>query len=389
MSADKTEQATVYPQQAKTMTRVFTRLAQRVSRVPLHPAVPRQEQLSDETAQAGAALAFAREVLHAVEQFVISTPDLDTTRFLHRMRGTAAGLTAKSDPATLHLYTSWAGQALGAFAGLQRRYVAEREDEMWRLLDTYVETCSGGAAHTESLNDQLEQSLERMREYARLEDIRAAREGLEEELLQSARLVEQKQKADRDRVQALERQVTRLQAALTAVRGQARYDVLTGIYHRGSFQDRYLQLMEAGTPCTVALIDVDNFKTINDTLGHPVGDRLLALIGEQLKKVTRTTDCSARFGGDEFCFLTLGTNTEQTAQRLAGAVARRHARLEMEDRVISVLLSLSVGIAASWPGDTPESLLHRADQALLAAKKDGKGGIRLAPSANASAPPLG
>ncbi|HEU4754452.1 MAG TPA: GGDEF domain-containing protein [Armatimonadota bacterium] len=363
------------------MPGVFNRIAQRVSRVPLSPALPRQEQASEEGTRAAAALALAREVLHAVEQFVISTPDLDTRRFLQRMRGTAAGLTSAADPATLCLYKEWAGQALGAFAELQRRYVSDREDEMWRLLDSYVQVSNMGIASDTDVAERLEASLGRMKDYVRLDDIRRAREGLEEELALSQKLVDQKEREDKERLAALQRQVSRLEAALAAVRGQAKYDVLTGIYHRGSFQDRFVEMMESGTPCCVALIDVDNFKTINDTLGHPVGDRLLALIGEQLRKVTRSTDVSARFGGDEFCFLTPGNNCEMMAQRLAGAVQRRHARLEMEDRVISVLLSLSVGIAATRQGDDPDSLLQRADQALLAAKKDGKGGIRLAPAA--------
>jgi diguanylate cyclase len=361
------------------MANVISRIAQRVARPAPRPAPVLQAPAHSENPERlDAALALAREVLHSVEQFVISTPDLDTSRFLHRVRGAAAGLTPQADPATIVLYREWAKQSLGAFGGLQQRYVGEREDEMWRLLNTYVQNSSLGQSRSEDLLRQLQQSHERMKQAVALPDLREAREQIEAELTETRKLVQQKEQEDKERIAALTRQVTQLEKALAAVRGQAKYDVLTGIFHRGAFQDRFREFIENATPCCVAVIDVDNFKTINDTLGHPVGDRILAVVGESLKRITRSTDVCARFGGDEFCFLTPGRNTEQVVQRLAGAVARRHVRLELEERHIQVLLSMSVGIAASVPGDGTDTLLDRADQALLTAKREGKGGIRIA-----------
>ena len=172
-----------------------------------------------------------------------------------------------------------------------------------------------------------------------------------------------------------------LQAELAAVRGQARYDALTRIFHRGAFLESLGRLLAEGKPCSLAFLDVDDFKTINDTLGHTIGDRLLTVLADQLRRGMRTTDVAARYGGDEFCFLGPGLNAEQLAQRLAGAVARRHVRLELEERTCSVLLSVSVGIAQSKLGDTPEELLERADQALTRTKRGSKGGIQIAPAA--------
>src|SRR6266550_8330584 len=126
------------------MSGMLSRIAQRVPRAAPKPGLkPGSKPDAPESAeQAAAALALARELLHSVEQFVISTPDLDTQRFLQRMRGTAAGLTPQADAPTIHLYRKWVGQALGAFAGLQRKYIADREEEMWRLLDS----CANAAA---------------------------------------------------------------------------------------------------------------------------------------------------------------------------------------------------------------------------------------------------
>lgn len=356
------------------MPGVFTKLAQRIAA----PPAPSREEQADEAERTESALALAREILHSIEQFIISTPDLDTSRFLQRMRGTAAGLTGKVDPPTIRLYQDWTRKAVGTFAGLQRRYVAEREEEMWRLLDLHSQFAVQGQSRSTELIDAIRTSHQKMRTYASLEDIREAREALEVEVKETQRLVAQKIREDKERIHTLARQVAQLEATLAAVRGQANYDVLTGIYHRGVFEIKLRELMSAGHPCGLAIVDIDSFKTINDTLGHPIGDRMLQQVAQVLNRVARTTDLVARYGGDEFCFLSVGATPEQLAQRLAGAVARRHVRLEIEEqRVVSVLLSLSVGVATSKTGEYPEQLLDRADQALLLAKRGGKGGIRM------------
>ena len=356
------------------MRALFSRLTQQAAR-PLTKAAPTVAHTREQT---DAALELARELLHAVEQFVISTPDMDTQRFLHRTRSTAAGLTAKADAPTLHLYSKWAAQSLRVFGNLQRRYVAEREDEMWRLLETYRQVAEVGHTRSDRLNAALEESHRRMLRASTLDDLRSMRETMEEELKVASRLVEQKTREDKDRIAQLSLQVSRLEATLASVRGQANYDVLTGIYHRSAWHDRLHQFLGAGKPCSLAFIDVDNFKTINDTLGHQVGDRILAMLADQLRRVGRSGDVIGRFGGDEFCFVAPGFTQEQLAQRIAGAVARRHVRIDLEESVCQVLLSASIGIARSVLGDTPESLIERADQAMRVAKKEGKGGIRLA-----------
>lgn len=357
------------------MLGVFSKIAQRKSprRTPVTLSPANQEQ-------AEASLALARELLHAVEQFVISTPDLDSSRFLHRIRGTAANLTTAADPVDLHVYREWLGNALRAFGSLQRNYVTEREAEMWRLLDAYSRSSDVTSLREHQLVTMIQGAHERMRELTSLNDIKEARAELEAEIQQVQRAVHQKAQEDKERATALGREVARLESALAAARGQANFDVLTGVYHRAIVDDRLRALLRDGKPVCFGLMDVDNFRTINASLGHAVGDRILATVGEQLQRIARTTDLAARYGGDEFCFLAVGGTAEQLAQRLAGAVARRHVRLEIEDRTCSVLLSVSVGISSSSPGDSFDEVLERAGRALAVVKAGGKGGIRLAQS---------
>lgn len=355
------------------MLGVFSKIAQRKpSRRPPVALSPESQE------QAEAALALARELLHSVEQFVISTADLDSSRFLQRIRGTAASLTSDAEPENIQVYRQWISNALRAFGSLQKNYISEREAEMWRLLDAYSQTSDVTLTREHQLVSQIKGAHERMRELVSLQDIRQARAELESEILRVQRAVNTKAQEDKERATALSREVARLESALANARGQANYDVLTGVYHRAIVDDRLRALLKEGKPVNFALMDVDNFRTINTTLGHAVGDRILSIVGDQLHRIGRSTDVAARYGGDEFAFLAVGGTADQLAQRLAGAVARRHVRLEMDERVCSVLLSVSVGISASTPGDTLDVVLERAGRALSVVKASGKGGIRLA-----------
>lgn len=355
------------------MLGVFSKIAQRKS--PRKAAASLSPQSQE---QAEAALALARELLHSVEQFVISTPDLDSARFLHRIRGTAAKLTEDAEPADILVYRQWLGNALRAFGSLQKSCITEREAEMWRLLDAYSRTSDVTSHREHQLVTMIQGAHERMRELVTLNDLRTARAELEAEIQQVQRAVNLKAQEDKERTTALGREVSRLESALAAARGQANFDVLTGVYHRAIVDDRLRALLRDGKPVCFGLMDVDNFRTINSTLGHAVGDRILSTVGEQLQRISRTTDLAARYGGDEFCFLAAGGTAEQLAHRLAGAVARRHVRMEIEDRSCSVLLSVSVGISSSTPGDTLDEILERAGRALAVVKAGGKGGINLA-----------
>ena len=238
------------------------------------PAVPPAEGPE----RAEAALTLARELLYAVDQFVLSTPDLDTDRFLHRVRGTAAGVVSKADAPTLRLYRDWCRGALAAFAGLQRRYLGERETEMWRLLETYSAAATLDHTADSGLNTALREAHEGLRQASRLEDIRAAREAMQEEIVRARRLVEEKSRGDRDRSATLALQVTRLESELAAVRGRAALDSLTGVLHRGAFQDSLERILSGGRGCSLAILDLDDFRTVNNTLGHMVGDRMLTTV---------------------------------------------------------------------------------------------------------------
>jgi diguanylate cyclase (GGDEF)-like protein len=152
---------------------------------------------------------------------------------------------------------------------------------------------------------------------------------------------------------------------------QATHDVLTDLANRRLFAERLGAALATTEPAAVVLIDLDDFKGVNDRLGHHVGDHLLITVGERLRAVVGAGDLVARLGGDEFALL-LGpasaANPDAVLSRLAASMTAPVVTGGHE-----LPLRFSAGLATSWPDADPAELLRRADVAMYTAKAAGKG----------------
>ena len=155
---------------------------------------------------------------------------------------------------------------------------------------------------------------------------------------------------------------------------RAASDPLTGLADRRLFQDRLAAALAEppGAPPAgpaVLLIDLDRFKAVNDTLGHPAGDALLRAAGGRLRSALRAGGIAAMFGGDEFAVLLPEVGGEQ-----ADLLCRRLQRVLGERPVAQVgALGFSAGVAELRADDDPVTFFERADEALYRAKGSGKG----------------
>ena len=157
------------------------------------------------------------------------------------------------------------------------------------------------------------------------------------------------------------------------LRRQALEDPLTGLANRSLFKDRVEHALsrrrEDGKGVAVAFLDLDDFKTVNDSLGHAAGDELLVKVARRIKASVRTSDTAARLGGDEFAVLLEDVeDVAVPAQRILQALA---SPIQLGGRPVSV--HGSVGIALHEPGQTAADLLRNADVAMYGAKSKGKG----------------
>lgn len=150
-------------------------------------------------------------------------------------------------------------------------------------------------------------------------------------------------------------------------------DSLTGAYNRRFLFDSLEKSFENGESSCLLILDLDYFKRINDGYGHDVGDQVLLAFVQCLKEVLRESDVLTRYGGEEFIVL-LKRATPASAQ----AVAER-ARAAVSELVFEqgFGLTVSIGVAFTIPGDTPESLIKKADSCLYEAKENGRNQVRV------------
>src|SRR3954449_10283771 len=173
------------------------------------------------------------------------------------------------------------------------------------------------------------------------------------------------------------RDVEERRALEDQIHHQAFHDSLTGLANRALFEDRLKHALERlrrdpEQGAAVVFIDLDDFKTVNDSLGHAAGDELLRAFAGCLGECTRSADTVARFGGDEFAVLVEGHFAEDAAAVIADrvhATLEKPIRLEQDD----VYVHTSIGIAGGTASSTADEVVRNADLAMYSAKADGKG----------------
>ncbi|MDE2062428.1 MAG: EAL domain-containing protein [Bradyrhizobium sp.] len=169
--------------------------------------------------------------------------------------------------------------------------------------------------------------------------------------------------------------VTERRNAEARIAHLARYDELTGLPNRVNFRDEIEHLLAVphGTDQTSALlfIDLDQFKQVNDTLGHPCGDQLLCAVADRLRAMLRPEDFVARFGGDEFVVFQQNIRSPDEAAALARRIVDHLSeRYKIDNHLVEI--GASIGIAMT-SGGSADTLLKNADMALYRAKADGRG----------------
>ncbi len=223
-----------------------------------------------------------------------------------------------------------------------------------------------GAAFSEDLND----STERLEALKRIPNLQELKAGLAREVRALKQVAREREQSWQSTVTAFEAKVARLEAQLRASQEEASIDPLTGVANRRAF-DRVLRASMEGRNrrFVLAVLDVDDFKRINDTFGHTVGDDVLKTVADTLKGAVRGDDVVARIGGDEFALVAQGLTLDQADRRMRSMMAMLNdAKVGLNGAHVSV----SCGIAEFSAGDTAQSLMSRADEAVYEAKRSGK-----------------
>lgn len=187
--------------------------------------------------------------------------------------------------------------------------------------------------------------------------------------------------AAKRKVEEATRSIEAMKDELVQVKAMLHQDPLTGTLNRRGIDEAFRQEASRcdrhGVRMCVALIDLDNFKSINDTLGHQCGDHVLVHVAQSVRATLRPTDRIGRFGGEEFMLLLPETALRESAGVLA-RIKRELAAKPFLEKELPLKITFSGGIAERAEREPFETLLERADAALYQAKRAGKNRITLA-----------
>lgn len=208
---------------------------------------------------------------------------------------------------------------------------------------------------------------------AKIENIKEIVSQRKEEEERKARSIQENVKRLTSRITEVEMAAKKMSERAEHLEEEASKDGLTGLNNRRAFDAKIRETLNAfaqgGAAFSVILFDVDRFKSINDTLGHVAGDKVLKKVAQCLQETFRRSDFAARYGGDEFVVVIEGLTKEMARERILAFRTNLKKRRFTSHKIGEVDVTVSAGIALALQGDTPETLLERADKAMYNAKQ--------------------
>ena len=262
--------------------------------------------------------------------------------------------------------------------GLIKHSLVEAKNAFKNMITTFIDRLKHMAdasgnyqVKIESYADKLSETDDIVKINDLLESLMRDTHAMQADIVRSREaLLHQKEDAE-----SSQEKIRKLQEELSQLSEAVRMDQLTGVLNRRGLDDalntEISRFNRGGGPLTVALLDIDNFKTLNDTHGHHVGDNALKHLASVVKKTIRPTDVITRLGGEEFVILLPDTNIDEAVI----AMARLQRTLTKEYFLGNnerLLITFSAGIALFKKEESAADVLHRADQAMYLAKRTGK-----------------
>lgn len=262
--------------------------------------------------------------------------------------------------------------------------MVDAQDQMKEMLTTFIERLAQITASSSTYQSEMEHCADLIGKAATLEEITPLLQKVmsaTRAMALDSRIAHDELRDLRERTEAKRAEVVRLQEELDRASAQARHDPLTGSLNRKGLDEamerEIARARRQGVPLCLALLDIDNFKSINDRLGHAGGDAALVHLAQVTREVMRPQDLLARYGGEEFVLVLPDTALD------SGIAAMTRLQRELTTRFFlqggeKVLITFSAGVAQLHDMESSAEAILRADQGMYLAKRSGKNRVMAA-----------
>lgn len=278
-----------------------------------------------------------------------------------------------------------------AYIDREKAYFLDRDSEFKNIIELLISGMTDINKENKEFNVRIYDKNVKLEEIIELNDIRQIKEGIKQEVAQIKEHIQDKQAQDSKHMDDLVRNIAVLKVDLEKARHDSLTDGLTGAMNRLAFdtsiRERVNRSAIVWKPFALLMMDVDNFKQVNDRYGHAVGDRVLLALVEMAKTLTRKDDFIARYGGEEFAIILPETSFRQAmkkAQLLCKSLAKTDYKIDGAEPDSKLCFTVSIGVSILHQVDSVESVIHRADKAMYEAKHLGKNQVVGAEKASSS-----
>jgi len=254
----------------------------------------------------------------------------------------------------------------------------EAQDELRKMLGTFIERLSQLSESSGGYQSKMVESMRQLEQAKKIEEIAPVLKGVIDAtraMSAESLSVRDELRTMREQAQATDAELHKLHRELDRVSAQARHDTLTGALNRQGLDEAMNRevsgMRRKESPLSLAMLDIDNFKKLNDSKGHEAGDAALQHLAEVARATMRPQDTLARYGGEEFVILLPDTPLDQAIEamtRLQRELSRKFFLAGQE----KVLITFSAGVSQMAPEETGAEAIKRADQAMYLAKRAGK-----------------
>jgi diguanylate cyclase len=272
-----------------------------------------------------------------------------------------------------------------------RRHLDEKRQGIQRIQHALAQQVTASIKLSQDFGALLDRQHQTLQHTNTQQDLEAARQRLiqeTEKLLEGHRMLSTKLDETHNYLRVIEADSQQLSDELTRVHLLSLTDDLTGLPNRRAFMRRLLdevgRVQRYGNPLSLALIDLDGFKAVNDKFGHAAGDEVLRVFSGEILSIFRHHDMVARYGGEEFAVLLPNTHIEGAMRALRKVQKRAEETSFQQGGSTLPLPSFSAGLSLYRPGETPENFIQRADHAMYRAKRLGRNRIESDQADNAN-----